>query len=38
MSGMVQGGWEYVWIAYGVTTGALLVYAIRQELALMKGR
>ena len=28
MSGVVVGGWEYVWAAYGITTVALIVYAI----------
>ena len=28
MTGVVAGGWEYVWAAYGITTGALIVYTI----------
>lgn len=28
MSGVVVGGWEYVWTAYAITTGGLLLYAI----------
>ena len=26
--GIVVGGWEFVWSAYGITAGALLIYAI----------
>ncbi len=29
MSGMIQGGWEFVWIVYGVTWAGLIWYAIR---------
>jgi hypothetical protein len=28
MTGVVVGGWEYVWTAYAITSGGLLVYAI----------
>jgi len=28
MDGMIQGGWEYVWAAYGVTWVGLLGYII----------
>lgn len=27
MSGMIVGGWEYVWGAYGLTAVVLVVYA-----------
>ena len=27
MSGMIQGGWEFVYAAYGITGGALVLYA-----------
>lgn len=26
MSGMIQGGWEFVWAAYGVTAFVLVFY------------
>lgn len=26
--GVVIGGWEFVWAAYGVTTAAFLIYGI----------
>ena len=26
--GVVVGGWEYVWAAYGITTLAFLVYGV----------
>ena len=26
-TGMIQGGWEYVWAAYGVSWAVLLVFA-----------
>ena len=28
MSGVVTGGWSYVWAAYGITAGVLLVYGV----------
>jgi hypothetical protein len=28
MNGVVVGGWEYVWTAYAITSGGLLIYAI----------
>jgi len=28
MEGVIQGGWEYVWMAYGVTWAGLLGYTI----------
>ncbi|MFZ2492876.1 MAG: hypothetical protein WA208_15445 [Thermoanaerobaculia bacterium] len=36
--GVVVGGWEYVWMAYGLTASALIIYGVtlfaklRQEL------
>jgi hypothetical protein len=27
MSGVVTGGWEYVWAAYGLTAVAFIVYS-----------
>lgn len=26
--GVVVGGWEYVWMAYGLTFSALLIYGV----------
>ena len=37
--GVIVGGWEYVWMAYGVTAAAFLIYGVmlvtklRDELA-----
>jgi heme exporter protein CcmD len=28
MTGMVEGGWEFVWAAYGVSAFVLLGYAL----------
>ncbi len=28
MDGMIQGGWEYVWAAYGLTWAGLLGYTL----------
>jgi heme exporter protein CcmD len=28
MSGVVQGGWEYVWMAYGLTAAVFVAYGI----------
>lgn len=38
MTGMVQGGWEYVGLAWGVTLVVLAAYGIRLQLQLMKER
>ena len=27
MTGMIQGGWEFVWSVYGITWGGLVLYA-----------
>lgn len=29
MSGVVTGGWEFVWAAYGITFAALATYGFR---------
>lgn len=26
--GVVVGGWEYVWAAYGITAAALVIYGV----------
>ncbi|HEY0142929.1 MAG TPA: hypothetical protein VGF48_18655 [Thermoanaerobaculia bacterium] len=26
--GVIVGGWEYVWMAYGLTFSALLIYGV----------
>ena len=28
MTGVISGGWSYVWAAYGITAAVFLVYAI----------
>lgn len=28
MSGMITGGWEYVWLVYGATWAALAAYTV----------
>lgn len=33
MTGVVEGGWEYVWAAYGITGAGFLVYAISSWLS-----
>jgi len=36
-TGMIQGGWGYVWAAYGITWAALAIYLVhvfRQRAAL----
>ena len=43
MSGVVTGGWGFVWAAYAVTTGALLIYGVtlitrlREEISRATG-
>lgn len=32
--GIIIGGWEYVWAAYGITFGALGLYGISLALRL----
>ncbi len=36
MTGIVEGGWEYVWAAYGVTGAGFLVYAITNWFSAKK--
>ncbi|MFN7145215.1 MAG: hypothetical protein ACK4YP_15685 [Myxococcota bacterium] len=36
MTGMIQGGWEYVVLAYGLTVTVLVVYGVSMELRLKK--
>ena len=38
MTGVVVGGWEYVWAAYAITSGGLLIYAISLFSRLRKAR
>jgi heme exporter protein D len=39
MNGIIVGGWQYVWSAYGLTFGAFIIYGVtlfvryRKELA-----
>jgi hypothetical protein len=28
IEGIVQGGWEYVWLAYGLTAAVFLIYGV----------
>jgi heme exporter protein D len=28
MTGVVSGGWEFVWAAYGITAAVLLIYGV----------
>ena len=32
MTGVIQGGWEFVWAAYGVSAVVLLGYAVSIHL------
>lgn len=36
MTGMIQGGWEYVVLAYGLTVTVLVVFGVSMELRLKK--
>jgi hypothetical protein len=36
MTGMIQGGWEYVWSAYGLSATVLVLYAVSMQLRLRK--
>jgi hypothetical protein len=38
MSGIVQGGWEFVWAAYGITGTALLIYTVSLLRRLREAR
>lgn len=35
---MIQGGWEYVWMSYGLTAAVLVGYALSVSLRLAKAR
>ena len=28
MTGMIEGGWAFVWAAYGITAAAFVVYTV----------
>jgi hypothetical protein len=28
MNGVISGGWQFVWAAYGITVGAFVIYAV----------
>jgi heme exporter protein D len=36
MTGMIQGGWEYVWSAYGLTAAVFVLYAVSMQLRLRR--
>ncbi len=36
MTGMIQGGWEYVYAAYGLSAAVLVIFAVAMELRLRK--
>jgi len=36
MSGVIQGGWEYVALAYGFTFGLLAVYSVAVARRLLR--
>ena len=36
--GIVVGGWEFVWSAYGITAAALLIYAVSLLARLRQAR
>jgi len=40
MSGVVTGGWEFVWAAYGLTFSILVIYVVSvvSRYRQMKGR
>lgn len=38
MSGVIQGGWEFVWSAYGVTAFVLLFYTASVVVRYRRGR
>jgi heme exporter protein D len=38
MTGVLTGGWSYVWAAYGLTTAALLIYAVSLFMRLKEER
>lgn len=38
MSGVIQGGWEFIWSAYGVTALVLLFYTASVLVRYRKSR
>jgi len=38
MTGIVTGGWEFVWAAYGITAAVLVAYGLRLAVGLRKGK
>ena len=38
MNGVVLGGWEYVWAAYGVTATVFLIYGVTLVTRLRDAR
>ena len=38
MTGIVEGGWEFVWAAYALTGTALLVYGVSLIVRLRQAR
>lgn len=34
MDGVIEGGWSYVWAAYGITWGVLIAYIVSLALRL----
>jgi hypothetical protein len=36
MTGVVTGGWGFVWAAYAITAGALLIYGVTLFTRLRK--
>lgn len=38
MSGVIVGGWEFVWGAYGVTAASFLIYGITLFMRLREAQ
>lgn len=38
MDGVIQGGWEWVAAAWGISLGLLVAYAVTLEVRLRKAR
>jgi heme exporter protein D len=36
--GVISGGWEFVWAAYGITAGAFVVYGVTLFARLREAR
>jgi heme exporter protein D len=34
MSGVIEGGWEFVWAAYGITAAVFVLYGISLAVRL----